>query len=77
MSEPVLGRFAPTPSGRMHLGNVFACLLAWLSARSVGGRMVLRLEDLDPDRCRPEYCDQVMRELPAADGGPGHPADQR
>ena len=59
----VCGRFAPSPSGRMHLGNLWSCLLAWLSARSVGGRMVLRLEDLDTDRCRPEYCDQVMRDL--------------
>lgn len=59
----VCGRFAPSPSGRMHLGNLWSCLLAWLSARSAGGRMVLRLEDLDPDRCRPSYCDQVMRDL--------------
>lgn len=59
----VRGRFAPSPSGRMHLGNLWACLLAWLSARSAGGEMVLRLEDLDPDRCRREYCDQVMRDL--------------
>lgn len=61
--RPVCGRFAPSPSGRMHLGNVWAGLLAWLSARSTGGRMVLRLEDLDPDRCRPEYCRQVMEDL--------------
>jgi len=59
----VCGRFAPSPSGRMHLGNLWSCLLAWLSARSMSGRMVLRLEDLDTDRCRPEYCDQVMRDL--------------
>ena len=61
-SKPV-GRFAPSPSGRMHLGNLWSCLLAWLAARSEGGGMVLRLEDLDPDRCRPEYCAQVMRDL--------------
>ena len=42
------GRFAPTPSGRMHLGNVYSCLLAWLSARARGGRVLLRVEDLDP-----------------------------
>ncbi len=57
------GRFAPSPSGRMHMGNLWSCLLSWLSARRAGGRMVLRLEDLDPDRCRQEYCDQVMRDL--------------
>ena len=59
----VCGRFAPSPSGRMHLGNPWSCLLAWLAARSQGGRMVLRLEDLDPDRCTQAWCDQVMRDL--------------
>ncbi len=59
----VCGRFAPSPSGRMHLGNLWSCLLAWLAARSQGGRMVLRLEDLDPDRCTQAWCDQVMRDL--------------
>lgn len=61
--RPPRGRFAPSPSGRMHLGNLFSALLAWLSVRAAGGVMVLRMEDLDPDRCRPEYCDQVMRDL--------------
>lgn len=57
------GRFAPSPSGRMHLGNVFCALLAWLSVRSQGGRMVLRIEDLDPARCRPEYAAQLEDDL--------------
>ena len=61
--ETVCGRFAPSPSGRMHLGNLWSALLAWLAARSRGGRMVLRLEDLDPDRCTQARCDQVMRDL--------------
>lgn len=47
-NQPVVGRFAPTPSGRMHLGNVFSALMAWLSVRNSNGRMVLRIEDLDP-----------------------------
>lgn len=47
----VTGRLAPSPSGRMHAGNAFAALMAWLAARSEGGRMVLRIEDLD-ERCR-------------------------
>jgi glutamyl-tRNA synthetase len=47
----------------MHMGNAWACLLAWLAAKHEGGGMVLRLEDLDPERCRAEYCDQVMRDL--------------
>lgn len=44
---PVRGRFAPTPSGRMHLGNVWCALMAWLAVRSQGGTLVLRIEDLD------------------------------
>ena len=58
-----IGRFAPSPSGRMHLGNVFSAMLAWLSIRSCGGRLVLRIEDLDPDRCRPAYADTLKRDL--------------
>lgn len=57
--QPVIGRFAPSPSGRMHLGNAFSALLAWLSVRSAGGRMLLRLEDLDTQRCKRAYCDQI------------------
>lgn len=63
MSTNVTGRFAPSPSGRMHLGNAFSCLLAWLSARSVGGRIILRQEDLDPARCKREYADQLEDDL--------------
>ena len=58
--KPV-GRFAPTPSGRMHLGNVFAALIAWLSVRSRDGEMVLRMEDLDTLRTSAEFA-QVLRE---------------
>ena len=57
------GRFAPSPSGRMHLGNLFSALLAWLSARAAGGTVVLRMEDLDPDRCRPEYAARLADDL--------------
>ena len=46
------GRFAPSPTGRMHLGNVYSALLSWLSVRSQGGAWVLRIEDLDPQRSR-------------------------
>lgn len=56
-----VGRFAPTPSGRMHLGNVFAALMAWLGARSRDGELILRMEDLDTARTSPEYA-QVLRE---------------
>ncbi len=57
--RPVVGRFAPSPSGRMHLGNAFSALIAWLAVRSAGGEMVLRQEDLDPQRCKREYADQI------------------
>lgn len=57
----VVGRFAPTPSGRMHLGNVFAALLAWLSVRSKDGEMVLRMEDLDTQRTSEEFA-AVLRD---------------
>lgn len=58
--KPV-GRFAPTPSGRMHLGNVFAGLLAWLSVKSRDGEMVLRMEDLDTQRTSAQFA-QTLRE---------------
>ena len=61
IQKPPVGRFAPTPSGRMHLGNVFAGLIAWLSVRSRGGTMVLRMEDLDTQRTSAEYA-RILRE---------------
>ena len=61
--SPVVGRFAPTPSGRMHLGNVFAGLIAWLSARSQGGSMVLRMEDLDTQRTSGEFAEILRKDL--------------
>ena len=61
MGGQVVGRFAPTPSGRMHLGNVFAALIAWASVRSRDGEMVLRMEDLDTQRTSGEFA-QVLRE---------------
>ena len=62
MTAPV-GRFAPTPSGRMHLGNVFAALIAWLSVKSRDGYMVLRMEDLDTQRTREEYAETLRNDL--------------
>ena len=59
----VVGRFAPTPSGRMHLGNVFAALMAWLSVRSQNGMMVLRMEDLDTERTKTEYAEILLDDL--------------
>lgn len=57
------GRFAPSPSGRMHLGNVFTALLSWLSARKEGSKWILRIEDLDPQRSRLDYARQIEDDL--------------
>lgn len=62
MTVPV-GRFAPSPTGRMHLGNLYAALMSWLSVRRRGGRWILRIEDLDPQRSRLEYARQIEDDL--------------
>jgi len=58
-----VGRFAPSPSGRIHLGNILCSLLAWLSARQKDGRVVLRIEDLDTARCPRRYGQQMAADL--------------
>ena len=63
MDTPIVGRFAPSPSGRMHLGNVFTALMSWLSVRSRGGRWILRIEDLDPQRSKPEHARRICDDL--------------
>ena len=58
-----VGRYAPSPSGRMHLGNLCCCLLAWLSAKSKGGRVLLRIEDLDAARCPRRFAGLLEQDL--------------
>ena len=58
-----VGRFAPSPSGRLHLGNLLCALLVWLSARQKDGRVLLRVEDLDTARCPRRYSEQMERDL--------------
>ena len=58
-----VGRFAPTPSGRMHLGNVFAALMSWLSPKSKGGAWILRMGDLDTQRTKAEYAELLRDDL--------------
>lgn len=59
----IRGRFAPSPSGRLHLGNVLTFLLAWLDVRARGGTMVFRLEDLDPERSWEHYAELMADDL--------------
>ena len=47
----------------MHAGNIYAALCSWLIVKSQGGSMVLRIDDLDPDRCKPAFATQVMRDF--------------
>ncbi len=61
--RPLVGRLAPSPTGALHLGHARSFLLAWWSIRSRGGRLVLRLEDLDGERARPEHVDACLRDL--------------
>lgn len=57
------GRFAPSPSGRMHLGNIYTAVMSWLSVRRRGGRWILRIEDLDPQRSKYEYARLIEDDL--------------
>ncbi|MCH5278084.1 MAG: tRNA glutamyl-Q(34) synthetase GluQRS [Desulfovibrionaceae bacterium] len=63
MLRPLRGRLAPSPTGLLHLGNAWAFLLAWLAARAEGGRVILRMEDIDPARSRPEWAEGILRDL--------------
>lgn len=61
--EPLIGRLAPSPTGELHLGHARSFLLAWWSIRSRGGRLLLRLEDLDGERSRPEFIEGILTDL--------------
>jgi glutamyl-Q tRNA(Asp) synthetase len=56
-------RFAPSPTGFLHLGHALSALIAWRRAREAGGRFLLRLEDIDPGRCRPEFAAAIQEDL--------------
>ena len=60
---PIVGRLAPTPSGHLHLGNIVAFTAAWLSVRSQNGTLLLRIEDIDQQRSRPNIADAQRRAL--------------
>jgi len=56
-------RFAPSPTGLLHLGHAYSALLAWRRAREAGGRFLLRLEDIDAPRCRADFADAALADL--------------
>lgn len=56
-------RFAPSPTGRLHKGHAFSALTAWRAAKDAGGRFLLRIEDIDPTRCRPEFEAGIYEDL--------------
>jgi glutamyl-Q tRNA(Asp) synthetase len=60
---PTVTRFAPTPSGYLHLGHAYAALVAWETARAAEGRALLRIEDIDRARCRPEFEQGLVEDL--------------
>lgn len=61
----LIGRFAPSPTGVLHLGNLRTALASWLSAKARGGRWIIRIEDVDGPRCRPEFAEAQVRDLAA------------
>ncbi|MEA2665577.1 MAG: glutamyl-tRNA synthetase, partial [Candidatus Eremiobacteraeota bacterium] len=65
MPQGADGRFAPSPSGRLHIGNLRTGLLAWLFARSADSRFLVRIEDLDRERSRPEHEQGQLADLRA------------
>ncbi|MDY0872805.1 tRNA glutamyl-Q(34) synthetase GluQRS [Dongia rigui] len=60
---PLVTRFAPSPTGYLHLGHAFSALDGWTRARAVGGRFLLRIEDIDQTRCRPEFEAALLEDL--------------
>ncbi|HUN41220.1 MAG TPA: tRNA glutamyl-Q(34) synthetase GluQRS [Acetobacteraceae bacterium] len=59
----IVTRFAPSPTGYLHLGHAFSALIALRRARAAGGHFLLRIEDIDPGRCRPEYAAAIQEDL--------------
>ncbi len=62
-AAPVTTRFAPSPTGLLHLGHAYSALLSWRRARAAGGRFLLRFEDIDPARCDPAHAAAILADL--------------
>src|SRR5690349_4769899 len=59
----IVTRFAPSPTGHLHLGHAHSALVGWRAARRAGGRFLLRIEDIDRTRCRPEFTAGILEDL--------------
>src|SRR5471030_871212 len=59
----VVTRFAPSPTGLLHLGHAYSALIGWRAARDSGGRFLLRIEDIDRGRCRDEFVAAITEDL--------------
>ena len=59
----IVTRFAPSPTGYLHLGHAYSALDAWRTARGAGGKFLLRIEDIDTTRCKPEFSDAILEDL--------------
>lgn len=63
MSDVIVTRFAPSPTGYLHIGHAYSALVAWHAARGAGGRFILRIEDIDSGRCKPEFEQAIYEDL--------------
>ncbi|MGG5811109.1 tRNA glutamyl-Q(34) synthetase GluQRS [Falsiroseomonas sp. CW058] len=63
MPAEIVTRFAPSPTGFLHLGHAHSALRGWRRARAAGGRFLLRIEDIDPGRCRPDFAAAILEDL--------------
>lgn len=61
--RPIIGRFAPSPTGALHLGSVCSALASYCHIKSLGGRWLVRIEDVDFERCKPEYAASILNDL--------------
>lgn len=61
--SPIVGRFAPSPTGHLHLGSLITAVASYCSAKQQGGKWLVRMEDTDIDRCKPEFADSILADL--------------
>lgn len=63
MNDSFITRFAPSPTGRLHIGHAYSAFFAYRLAKESGGKFILRIEDIDPERCQKEFEDGIYEDL--------------